>query len=38
MWWKDQLTPDDNWGLRTWITLALFCLLPIGLTIAMFFR
>ena len=35
---NDFLTPDDQWGLRAWVTLALLALLPIGIAVAMFFR
>ncbi len=36
MSWTEFLTPDDQWGLRAWVTLALLALLPIGLAAALF--
>jgi hypothetical protein len=35
---KEFLTPDDQWGLRAWVTLALLSLLPLGLTILLLTR
>jgi hypothetical protein len=32
---KEWMTDGSDWGLRTWITLALLSLLPIGLTAAL---
>jgi hypothetical protein len=32
----DWLKPGMEWGLRTWVTLALLCLLPIALLAALF--
>jgi hypothetical protein len=36
MSWNDFLTPDDRWGLRAWVTLALLALLPVSLAAALF--
>jgi hypothetical protein len=33
---NNWLTPDSQWGFRTWVILALLSLLPIALTIALF--
>ena len=32
----EWLTPPPQWGLRTWVTLALLTLLPIGLITVLF--
>jgi hypothetical protein len=32
----EWLTPDSQWGVRTWVTLALLALLPIGLITVLF--
>jgi uncharacterized membrane protein len=31
-----MMKPGMAWGLRTWVTLALLCLLPIALLAALF--
>jgi hypothetical protein len=32
----DWLRPESQWNLRTLITLALLCALPLGLTVVLF--
>jgi hypothetical protein len=32
----EWLAPDPQWGLRTWVTLALLALLPVGLFTVLF--